>query len=95
MSSANIPHNDFAKALKFLRKKRDRSQEDFGLVSSRTYVSALERDLKSPTLNKVDDLASVLEVHPLTLLTLAYISDVPKANAEDVLNEVARQLAGL
>lgn len=44
-------------------------------MSGRTYVSALELGLKSPTLGKVDELAEVLGVHPLTLLALAYTSE--------------------
>ncbi len=35
-------------------------------------MSSLERDLKSPTINKLAELCEVMGVHPLTLLTLAY-----------------------
>ena len=59
-------------ALRRIRKARGLSQEAFSDVSSRTYLSSLERDLKSPTLNKLAELCEVMEVHPLTLLTLAY-----------------------
>ena len=64
--------SSFAAALRTTRKARGLSQEAFSDVSSRTYLSSLERGLKSPTLNKVAELSAVLEVHPLTLLTLAY-----------------------
>lgn len=59
-------------ALKTIRKARGLSQEAFSDVSSRTYLSSLERGLKSPTLNKLEELCEVMEVHPLTLLTMAY-----------------------
>ncbi len=49
------------------------TQEDFGVISSRTYVSTLERGLKSPTIVKVDELAKVINIHPLTLLALCYL----------------------
>ena len=62
-------------ALRKIRKARGLSQEAFSDVSSRTYLSSLERDLKSPTLNKLTELCEVMEVHPLTLLTLAYAGD--------------------
>jgi len=62
-------------ALRRIRKARGLSQEAFADVSSRTYLSSLERDLKSPTLNKLAELCEVMEVHPLTLLTLAYAGD--------------------
>jgi len=61
------------KALKQLREIADVTQEDFGLVSSRTYISTVERGLKSPTLRKIEQIAGVLGVHPLTLLTVAYM----------------------
>jgi transcriptional regulator with XRE-family HTH domain len=64
--------NHFGKALQRIRKAKGISQETFALTSSRTYVSTLERGLKSPTLSKIDELAEVLEVHPLTLLMAAY-----------------------
>lgn len=67
--------SSFAAALRMTRKARGLSQEAFSDVSSRTYLSSLERGLKSPTLNKVAELCAVMEVHPLTLLTLAYASD--------------------
>ncbi len=66
------PKNSFPAALKTVRKARGLSQEAFSDVSSRTYLSALERGLKSPTLNKVAALCDVMDVHPLTLLTLSY-----------------------
>ena len=62
------------------------SQEVFDQVSSRTYISALERGLKSPTLPKVDGLAEVLGLHPLTLLALSYGSS--QADVEKVLARV-------
>lgn len=67
--------NSFPAALKAVRKARGLSQEAFSDVSSRTYLSSLERGLKSPTLSKLTELCEVMEVHPLTLLTLAYAGD--------------------
>jgi len=64
-----------AKALKTVRKARGLSQEAFSKVSSRTYMSTLERDLKSPTISKLNELCDVMKVHPLTLLTLTYADD--------------------
>ena len=80
-----------AKALKTVRKARGLSQEAFSDVSSRTYMSTLERDLKSPTLNKLAELCEVMEVHPLTLLTLAYAGDDLR-QADKLLSQVRHQL---
>ena len=80
-----------AKALKTVRKARGLSQEAFSDVSSRTYMSTLERDLKSPTLNKLAELCEVMEIHPLTLLTLAYAGDSPR-HADALLAQVRQEL---
>lgn len=80
-----------SEALKTVRRARGLSQEDFSDVSSRTYMSTLERDLKSPTLNKLAELCEVMEVHPLTLLTLAYAGNSPH-KAEQFLAQVRQEL---
>ncbi|CRM90430.1 hypothetical protein [Pseudomonas sp. 22 E 5] len=67
------------------------SQEAFSNVSSRTYMSTLNRDLKSTTLNKLAELCAVMENHPLTLLTMAYAGDSTR-KAEDVLEQVRQEL---
>ncbi|MFT3819584.1 MAG: helix-turn-helix transcriptional regulator [Rubrivivax sp.] len=87
------PKNAFPAALRLLRKSRGLSQEAFSDVSSRTYLSSLERGLKNPTLSKVDELCEVLQVHPLTLLALSYGRDAK--GAEKLLARVQRELAGL
>lgn len=66
------PESDFSAALRLVRKARGFTQEDFDDVSSRVYISALERGIKQPTMTKVDALAGHLGVHPLTVLVLAY-----------------------
>lgn len=78
-----------AAALKTVRKARGLSQEAFSDVSSRTYLSTLERDLKSPTLKKLAELCEVMGIHPLTLLTLAYAGD--KAHKTDELLALVQQ----
>jgi transcriptional regulator with XRE-family HTH domain len=59
-------------ALKEARETRGLTQEDFVGVSGRTYLSELERGLKSPTLEKIDQLASRIGIHPLELLVSCY-----------------------
>lgn len=60
-------------------------------MSSRTYMSSLERDLKSPTMSKLTELCEVMEVHPLTLLTLAYAGD-NTGQVERLLAQVRREV---
>lgn len=83
--------NTLATALKTVRKARALSQEAFSEVSSRTYLSSLERGLKSPTLSKLDELCAVMDVHPLTLLTLAYTTDGVR-KADQLLSRVREEL---
>ncbi|MDN7597960.1 helix-turn-helix transcriptional regulator [Burkholderia multivorans] len=80
-----------ARALKTVRKARGLSQEAFSDVSSRTYMSTLERELKSPTISKLAELCEVMEVHPLTLLTLAYAGDSER-KTDQLLAQVRQEL---
>lgn len=61
-------------------------------MSSRTYLSTLERGLKSPTLEKVDQIAGVLEVHPLTILIATYLGKESYQDVESLLKEVSAEL---
>ncbi len=56
-------------------------------------MSSLERGLKSPTLSKVAELCEVMDVHPLTLLTLAYGGD--NKGVDKVIERVQRELAAI
>lgn len=82
----------FAVALKQVRTANQLTQEDFSNVSSRTYVSALERGLKNPTLDKIEDLASVMGIHPLTLITLAYMIERNNLNSTELFSIVSKEL---
>ncbi|MBI5921988.1 MAG: helix-turn-helix transcriptional regulator [Betaproteobacteria bacterium] len=85
----------FAFTLKRARKAKHLTQEDFDLASSRTYLSSLERAQKSPTLDKIDQLAKVLEVHPAALIAVSYsLKDGDKRSARtlDAILQEARTL---
>lgn len=76
------------------------SRSDFSNVSSRTYVSTLERGLKNPTLDKIEDLASVMRLHPLTLITLAYMIerndiDLEFKDPKELFRVVTKELSQL
>lgn len=54
-------------------------------------MSALERGLKNPTLEKVEEIANTLEIHPLTLLTRCYaLKD--NESAESLLSKIESEL---
>ena len=81
-------------ALRRIRKARGLRQEAFSDVSSRTYLSTLERDLKSPTLNKLAELCEVMEVHPLTLLALAYAGNDAQ-RIDELLGQIRCEISEL
>ena len=80
------------KAIKEIRAARNLTQEDFSLVSSRTYLSTLERGVKSPTLDKIESLSATMKVHPLTLLTLAYMRASGYRAPDDMFKKVRGEL---
>lgn len=85
-----MPTLGIAGALKVARIAKGFSQEDFGDVTSRVYVSEVERGLKKPTFSKLEELAAVLGVHPLTLCVLACINDA--STLDDLLPRVAAEV---
>lgn len=83
-----------AAALKFARNSRGLAQEDFSDVSSRTYLSSLERAIKSPTLDKVEQIASVLELHPETLVVMAAMH-AERKNFDQLVSRMRQEIGAL
>lgn len=78
----------FAIALRNARIRRGLTQEDFGIVSSRTYLSTLERGLKNVTLEKASELAQRMDVHPLTLLVESFLVLEPESDLDSLLERI-------
>lgn len=74
------------------RKAKGLPQESFDQVSSRTYISSLERGLKQPTVAKVGELAAVLGVHPLTLLALSYLHHPTPASVQKLTARLSLEI---
>ena len=85
----------FGLALKQLRKHRKLTQGDFAAVSSRTYLSTLERGQKGPTIQKLEQLAGVLGVHPATLLIAAYLAKDPHRDSQELIARLSDELQAL
>lgn len=81
----------FGQALRRQRKATGLSQEGFTTVSSRTYLSQLERGLKNPSLDKIDELAATMGIHPLTLLVECY-SLKDDVEPEEIFGRIAQEL---
>lgn len=89
---------NFGRALRTARKLRGLSQEALDNVSSRTYISSLERGLKSPTLEKVEQIAGALAIHPITLVAYSYLASNNSEAYDELLGQIRdelRQLAGI
>ena len=89
------PAPNFPRAFRTARVAVGIPQEAFDTVSSRTYVSILERGVNAPTLRKIDELVRVLGLHPLTVLTLAYLSSPSSEEVSKVHERVATEIASL
>ena len=84
-----------ATTIRTVRKNKGLTQEDFGVVSSRTYLSSLERGLKSPTVDKLEEIAEVLGMHPATILLLAYTIQAPSSERDSLINDITREAHNL
>jgi len=84
----------FGQALRRQRRAKGLLQESFTTVSSRTYLSQLERGLKNPTLEKIEELARTMGVHPLTLLTECF-SLKEDVQIESIFARVTQELSVL
>ncbi len=83
----------FAAVLKAMRASRGLTQRDLAEVSSRTYVSKLERGYSSPTLEMLTTLSGPLHMNPLTLLAITLsaesgesVSTLLRRTQEEVAN---------
>lgn len=92
ISKSDNINEAFGKALKLIRDYKEFTQEDFSDVSSRTYISTLERGLKSPTIEKIEAISELLDIHPLSLLTLAYSSKSDTKSINNLINKIKLEL---
>lgn len=86
----------FAAVLKAIRGARGLSQKTLAEVSSRTYISKLERGQSSPTLEMMTALSAPLNLSPLTLVAITIGSETGQSirslisRIEDEVSELAQ-----
>lgn len=61
-----------AVALRSFRLAKGLKQEDFKGAVSEGYISRIERGIYSPSLSTICQIAQVMDIHPLSLLTVAF-----------------------
>lgn len=76
-------------ALRLARRKAGMSQDDFTAVSSRTFVSSIERGLKSPTVEKLSELAGAMRMDPAIVVLVASLLE--KRNPESALAQICSE----
>lgn len=84
----------FASVLKATRAARGLSQKNLAEVSSRTYISKLERAQCSPTLEMMSALSVPLSLSPLTLIAMTMSVETGQSVAS-IVNRIEDDLAGL
>lgn len=82
-------------ALRLTRWVAAVSQDDMTVVSSRTFVSAVERGVKSPTIEKLSEIAKALDVDAATIVVVASLLEArnPDAKMAEICSAAARILA--
>lgn len=77
----------FGNAVRKRRRQLKVSQEELGFRAGlhRTYISQIERGLKSPSLNVISVLAKALGIQTFVLIQMAEQNE-PGSNAADVAN---------
>lgn len=77
-------------SLRSYRLKRDVSQESLG--PSQPYISNLEAGRGSASIDKIEQMALVLGVHPVSIILAGYLGSSEEADTEDVLNRIHSEL---
>lgn len=70
------------RALRLARLMAAMSQDDMTVVSSRTFVSSIERGLKSPTVEKLSQIGNALNVEAAAIVVVAALLEVKNREAK-------------
>ncbi|MBD8562124.1 MULTISPECIES: helix-turn-helix domain-containing protein [unclassified Pseudomonas] len=84
----------FAAVLKAMRAGKGLTQKNLAEVSSRTYVSKLERAQSSPTLEMIMALSGPLRVSPMTLVAITLCAESGES-VDALLRRTQEELASL
>ncbi|NQD81036.1 helix-turn-helix transcriptional regulator [Pseudomonas sp. CrR14] len=79
--------------IKNLRTSKGLPQE--GLGPSQSYISAIERGKWKPSIEKLEQIADIVGIHPLTLLLLAYQKQSHGLKPDELLKKIQREVISL
>lgn len=76
--------------LREYRVKRKIAQE--GMGPSQSYISNLESGRWSPSLDKIEQMAAVLGIHPATIILAGYIKAGEQTTPEELIERIQSEL---
>ncbi|MFD0913871.1 helix-turn-helix domain-containing protein [Methylophilus luteus] len=81
------------KAISGLRKSKNITQESISGFASRSYLSEVENGKKEVSVVKINEYAASIEVHPLTILTQAYLNLNPAIDIDNLQSLIKSELS--
>ncbi len=80
------------RSLRLVRKAQGVTQQDLSDVTARSYLSYIERGVKNPTVEKLEELASAMRVHPLTILMIAYLPQLRENDLDALQSRISKEV---
>lgn len=77
-------------SIKSYRLKRDIPQESLG--PSQPYISNLEAGRGNASIDKIEQMASILGLHPVSIILAAYVSSNDGCTADQLLEKIRDEL---
>jgi len=81
----------FGSALKEVRVRKGIAQEQLG--ASQSFVSTIERGIRSPTIEKMEEFAERLGVNPATLMILMQVGQ--EGDVDELLAKIRDEIRAL
>jgi transcriptional regulator with XRE-family HTH domain len=81
----------FGSALKEVRVRKEIAQEQLG--ASQSFVSTIERGIRSPTIEKMEEFAERLGVNPATLIVLMQVGQ--EGDVDELLAKIRDEIRAL
>ncbi|MCO7622263.1 MULTISPECIES: helix-turn-helix domain-containing protein [Pseudomonas] len=81
----------FGSALREVRVRKEIAQEQLG--ASQSFVSTIERGIRSPTIEKMEEFAERLGVNPATLIVLMQVGQ--EGDVDELLAKIRDEIRAL
>lgn len=83
---------NIGRALVQVRAARGVTQEDLLFAVSRRHVGRIEQGHQVPSIHVIENLAESLQIHPMTLIAMAYSQEAGAQSVDQVLEAVRSDL---